>query len=368
MAPLALAARDAGHDVLVASGPDLARWAKSCGVEASSVGLEQADALRTAQSRYPGDWAAHMFTDVWVRSALPDLLALSASWRPELVVNEELEYAGVLLAAILGVPCVTHSWNEPVWPSEARRRARDLLTPVWAESLPERLVRTTGEMYLDACPEPLQSDEIAEIEGVFPVRPVPFDGPPIDAPAWLAGLPRPAVYVTLGTVPVFSTPERLRLIVDAIAPTVGAVVVTTGPNPVEALGEIAPNVRATHYLPQSLLLDAVDLVISQGGAGGTLGALLYGLPHLVLPLGRQSQLRLARSIQQTGAGLSLDAGQQDQASIRAAATELLQNPTYRAAATRLGRELHNRPSPAEVVAILVQSYRGRDGGLAKPDI
>ena len=84
MAPLALAARKAGHDVLLASGPDLARWAKSCGLEASSVGLEQADALRAAQSRYPGDWSAHMFTDVWVGSALPDLLALSASWRPEL--------------------------------------------------------------------------------------------------------------------------------------------------------------------------------------------------------------------------------------------------------------------------------------------
>ena len=367
MAPLALAAREAGHDVLVASGPDLARWAESCGLEASSVGLEQADALRAAQSRHPGDWSAHMFTDVWVGSALPDLLVLSASWRPELVVHEELEYAGVLLAAILGIPCVTHSWHEPVWPSEARRRARQLLTPVWAEHLPERPVRTSGEMYLDACPAPLQSDEIAEIEGVFPVRPVPFDGPTVDAPAWLADLPRPAVYVTLGTVPVFSTPERLRLIVEAVAPTVGAVVVTTGPNPVEALGDIAPNVRATPYLPQSLLLDRVDLLISQGGAGGTLGALLHGLPHLVLPLGRQSQLRLARSIEHAGAGLSLDPGAQDQASIRAATTELLQNPTFKAAATRLGRELHNRPSPAEVVAVLVQSYGGRFGGFAKPE-
>lgn len=308
-----------------------------------------------------------MFTDVWVRSALPDLLALSISWRPELVVHEELEYAGVLLAAILGVPCVTHSWHEPVWPSEGRRIARQLLTPVWAENLPERPVRTSGEMYLDACPAPLQSDEIAEIEGVFPVRPVPFDGPPLDSPAWLDDLPRPAVYVTLGTVPVFSTPERLRLIVDAVAPTFGAVVVTTGPNSVESLGDIAPNVRATPYLPQSLVLDRVDLVISQGGAGGTLGALLCGLPHLLLPLGRQSQLRLARSIQQTGAGLSLDPGEQDQASIRAASTALLQNPAYKAAATRLGRELHSRPSPAEVVAILVQSYDGRFGGFAKRD-
>jgi UDP:flavonoid glycosyltransferase YjiC (YdhE family) len=355
IAPLALAARDAGHDVLVASGPDLARWAESCGLEASSVGLEHTDARLAAQSRYSDDtWTPHMFTDIWVSSALPGLLALSDSWRPDLVVHEELEYAGVLLAAILGIPCVTHSWHAPVRPAAGRRRMQHLLIPVWAEYLPGRPVRTAGETYLDACPAPLQSDEITEIEGVIPVRPVPFDGPPVDAPVWLADLPRPAAYVTLGTVPVFSTPERLRLVVGAIAPLVAAVVVTTGPNAVGALGDAAPNMRATNYLPQSLVLDRVDLVVSQGGAGGTLGALLHGLPHLVLPQGGQSQISLARSIQQAGAGLSLDVAAQDTGSIRAAATALLQDPAYKAAATGIGIELQVRPSPAEVVAMLTR--------------
>ncbi len=355
LAPLALAARDAGHDVLVASGPDLAHWAESCGLKASSVGLEHTDARRVAQSRHSDDsWTPHMFTDIWVSSALPGLLALSASWRPDLVVHEELEYGGVLLAAILGIPCVTHSWHAPVRPAAGRRRMQQMLIPVWAAHLPGQPARTAGEIYLDACPAPLQSDEIAEIEGVIPVRPVPFDGPPVDGPAWLADLPRPAAYVTLGTVPVFSTPERLQLIVGAIAPLVAAVVVTTGPNPIDALGDLAPNVRATNYLPQSLLLDRVDLVVSQGGAGGTLGALLHGLPHLVLPQGGQSQISLARSIQHAGAGLSLDVAAQDKGSIGAAATALLQDPAYEATATRIGIELQGRPSPAEVVAMLVR--------------
>jgi len=227
-----------------------------------------------------------------------------------------------------------------------------MLGPVWSEHLPGRPARTAGEVYLDACPAPFQSDEIAEIEGVIPVRPVPFDGPPVDGPVWLADLPRPAAYVTLGTVPVFSTPERLRLIVGAVAPLVAAVVVTTGPNPVAALGRVAANIRATNYLPQSLLLDRVDLVVSQGGAGGTLGALLHGLPHLVLPQGGQSQISLGRSIQQASAGISLDVAAQDTESIRAAAAALLQDPAYKSAATRIGLELQVRPSPAEVVAML----------------
>jgi UDP:flavonoid glycosyltransferase YjiC (YdhE family) len=360
LAPLALAARDAGQGVRVASGPDLAEWIASCGLEASSVGPEHADASRVAQSRYPDDaWTPHMFTDVWVPSALRDLLALSASWPPDLVVHEELEYAGVLLAAILGIPCVTHSWHAPVRPAAGRQRMQQFLAPIWAEMLPGQPVRTAGEMYLDACPAPLQSDEISEIEGVLPVRPVPFDGPPIHVPTWLADLPRPAAYVTLGTVAVFSTPKHLKLVVEALASVVAAVVVTTGPNPVEALGDVARNVWAATYLPQSLVLDRVDLIVSHGGAGGTLGALLHGLPHLVLPQGGQSQISIARSIQQTGAGLGLDLAAQDTTSIRAAAVELLQDPAYKAAATRIGLDLSSRPSPDDVVAMLINAYSSR---------
>gem|GEM_PF-2570400 len=122
LAPLALAARDAGHDVRLAIGPDLVRWAKSCGIDAYPVGLGFDDVHQLARSRYPGDdWDMHMFTDIWVRAALPDLLASSATWQPELVVHEELECAGVLLATILGIPCVTHSWHAPVRPAASRR-------------------------------------------------------------------------------------------------------------------------------------------------------------------------------------------------------------------------------------------------------
>jgi UDP:flavonoid glycosyltransferase YjiC (YdhE family) len=358
LAPLALAAQDAGHDVRLASGPDLARWAEACGLETFPVGLGHDDIHRVAQSSHPGsDWVMHMFTGVWVRAALPDLLALSATWQPELVVSEEQEYAGVLLAAILGLPCVTHSWHAPVRPAAGRRELQELLLPVWAEYLPGRPARMYGDIYLDACPAPLQSNEIIDIEGVIPVRPVLFDGPTAETPAWLANLPRPAAYVTLGTVRLFSTSEVLRLVAGAVAPLVAAVALTTGPNPVETLGDMAPNVRAITYLPQSLVLDRVDLVVSQGGAGGTLGALVNGLPHLVLPQGGQSQDSAARVIQEIGAGLSLAEGAQDEASIRTAAAELLRDPSYRATAQRVGLELQDRPPPAEVVEILTHAHR-----------
>src|SRR5260370_7741558 len=94
----------------------------------------------------------------------------------------------------------------------------------------------------------------------------------------------------------------------------------------EATGEGAPNVGGPTSLPRSLLLDRVDLVVSQGGAGGTLGALLHGLPHLVLPQGAQSQISAAQSIQQIGAGLSLYSAPQTKTPIPSAPLPSLQHP------------------------------------------
>ena len=77
------------------------------------------------------------------------------------------------------------------------------------------------------------------------VRPGLFDGPPEPPRRVLRSLPRPAVYVTLGSVAVFSTPDLLAGIAAALAPHVASVVVTTGPNPVESLRRLPGNVQAS---------------------------------------------------------------------------------------------------------------------------
>jgi UDP:flavonoid glycosyltransferase YjiC (YdhE family) len=359
MAPLAKAAQAAGHEVRVASGPDLAAWAGQCGFDAVEVGLTQLDATRQAQHQFGDAWQAHLFTDVWVRSALPGLLEICAVWRPDVVTHEEEEYAAPLLADLLGLRCVTHSWHAPARPREGRDEAVALLAQVWAEHAPQSDVRRVGELYLDACPPPMQTEQIIEIAvadggpDVVRVRPVPFDGAGTGRPpAWLAALPRPAVYVTLGTVAVFSTPALLRTVVDAVSPLAAAVVVTTGPNPVGSLGRLPQNVHAEPYLPQSLVLGHVDLVVSQGGAGGTLGAIEHGLPHLMLPGDSQSQQSAAAAIDALGAGRALGRSDRDVPNIRSAASELLGDPSCRSAAAAIRAQLQTLPGPDEVVVLV----------------
>jgi UDP:flavonoid glycosyltransferase YjiC (YdhE family) len=354
VAPLAIAARNAGHEVRVATGPDLVDWVKRCGLDAHAIGLTQDEARRAAAERYSDATAGdHKFTDVWVSAALPGLVSLSDHWPPDLIVHEEEEYAALLLGEILGVPCVTHSWASPARPVELRERAAELLTPVWDAGMSGGRSRTTGELYLDACPPPFQTDAIASVgSDVLPVRPVPFDGPAADPPEWLATLPRPTAYVTLGTIPTFSSASFLRTILDGLDGVVASIVVTTGPNPVAELGELRTFVHAVQYLPQSLVLPNVDLMVSQAGAGGSVGALIYGLPHLALPQAAQSQISTAERIHDLGIGQRIFPGQQTSDAIGATARELLSDDRYAARSAEVAAELELLPSPAEVLQIV----------------
>ncbi len=350
IAPLAAAAVAAGHDVMVVSGADLCRWAAIAEFDTHAVGATQSeliDRVRTADGDVPSD---RMFTDVWVRAAFPAMLEVATAWRPDLVVHEEEEYAGPLVATMLGTPVVTHSWNSPIRPASERATAGRLLGSVWAEHCPGRPVRTTGDVYLDACPPPFQDhDAISHMSDVITVRPVSFPLPATTAPRFPPDLPRPAVYVTLGTVPVFSTPERLRHLVDALSPAVATVIVTTGPNPVASLGDLPSNVIAFEHLRQAEVLSNVDVVLSQGGAGGTLGAIEHGLPHLVIPFESQSQLALAAAVERVGAGHRLGPGQRDAATIRNAVLDLLTDPSYGQAATAILHDLRRLPSPNDIL-------------------
>lgn len=348
----------AGHQVRVATGSDIAAWSEQCGLFSHAVGLTQAEATSVAKDRYSGaDWAEHLFTDVWVESALHGMLEVAASWRPDLIVCEEEEYAGVLLAAMKEVPCVTHSWASPARPLAGRETALRLMAPIWERHLPGGTPRTSGQLYLDSCPPPMQSADISGIRNVVNVRPSTFDGPAHAPLGWNPGFARPAAYLTLGTVPVFSTAERLSHLAHAMAPHFATVVMTTGPNALESLPGLPANVRAFQYLQQSLVLGHVDLVVSQGGAGGTLGAVMNALPHLAIPQSAQSQVTVSRAIEALGLGISLDEHHRTEADIREAVRKLKEDSSYAVRAAEVRDELMRLPSPHEVVRLLEKTAK-----------
>ena len=111
--------------------------------------------------------------------------------------------------------------------------------------------------------------------------------------------------------------------------------------------------HAVEYLAQTRILPNVDLVVSHGGAGTSMGALAYGLPHLVMPGNAPSQQRNAMRTEAIGLGLCvpLDAGP---GRVRASVQHILTDPSFRAAGADARSSLERLPSVEESVRLVEQ--------------
>ena len=351
--PVALAAAVARHDVRVATGADLVGWVERCGAQAVAAGLSHDELVSSAMVLPPAQRAQHMFTTLAVPPMARDLLALVEQWSPDVLLHEEGEYAAPLVAALTGLPCLTHSWPSPARPATLRLRLDEALRPLWDAAGAPGCVRQVGSEYLDSCPPQLQGDGLAAVDAhVTPVRPTGFDGPPQSAPSWLAGLTRPAVYVTLGTEGAFSRPDLLQRVVDAAAPLPG-VVVSTGPHPVETVRVPHAGVHVVQYLPQSLVLPHVDAVVCHGGAGTSAAALVHGLPLLVLPGLAPSQQAVAARVEAAGLGLRLSWDDAGPHALEQAVRQVIDLPAHECRVA-----LEGLPGPVDVVDLLEHAVAG----------
>lgn len=353
--PIALAAVRGGHDVRVATGADRMEWVRRCGLAAHRAGLSLPELRERAAARGLAgpELPRQMFTSIAVPPLVDDLLPLIDEWRPDLLLHEEGEYAAPLVAALRDLPCVTHSWSAPARTAEGRALLDGPLHEVWEQYSLTGPARQVGRLYLDACPALLQLPDLTHVGApIVPVHPSGFDGPTQPAPTWLNALPRPAVYVTLGTEPAFSHPDLLQRLVDAAAAVAPGVVVTTGPHPAAAVVAPHADVHVAQYLPQSLVIPAVDAVVAHGGAGTTVGALLHGRPQLVVPGPAPSQQGSAGRVVAAGVGLRRDWADATPENLRTAVTELLERTDLRHAAQHVRDTLTALPKPDEVLALL----------------
>ena len=351
VAPLALALQRAGHDVRVATHAGFGRWVEACGLPILPAGRSLQD-MAAAAAAFDGDErAVRLFTTIAVPPLVSDVLAGLDRWRPDLVVSEEGEHAGPLIASVLNVPSATHSWPGPARPPDERRARSESLEGVWQSFRRQARPRLYGDLYLDCCPPPLQTGAVETIDNVLAMRPTLFDGPPTVPPPWLEDSVAPVVFVTLGTVPMFARPEILRLIVHSVTPEAGTVIAATGPHP-EGIIPPHPKVRRVRYLPLSVVLPVTDLVISHGGASTTVACILAGVPHLVVPQGAPSQHRAAASVVGLGVGYALDTVDVDSTKLATVAAEQLSDSRVRERIKAVRATVDGLPGPDEVAVHL----------------
>ncbi len=207
----------------------------------------------------------------------------------------------------------------------------------------------------------------------FPVERLPgrlhYVGPQLADPAqarpwtspWSAGDPRPLVAVAFSTTYQDHAPA-IQKVVDAAADLPVRTLVT--------LGEIrADEVRAADNaeLVPSASHDAVmreaAVVVTHGGHGTVMRALVNRLPMLIIPHGRDQGENAIR-VTERGAGLCLPASASRE-EIRKALAALLEEPAFANAASRLGAAVAEeaRRSPvADLLEELAERARSRACG------
>lgn len=304
LVPLAVAAREAGHDVHFAVGDHVHAALDGHGLRP----------FRPADSFY----------EIYADDLAPELDRL----KPDLVV---------------------HGWGVPGAAAAARAAG---IRGVWhgfGRLYPEGIGfdRPTFEVpHLDICPPSLQDPAFADADRI-PLRPVPY-AEPGPRPAARRG-PRPLVLLSLGTA--FGTPEVLANALRGLGGLDADVIAAAGA--VTVPGEIPENAIVRPWVAQAGLLPIVDLVVHHGGSGTMLGALTHGVPQLLLPQGAD-QFANADALVTAGAAIRLRPADGHADAIADAARTLLadRGGDHRAAARAIAEEIAAMPSPDEVVRTL----------------
>lgn len=354
--PLARALTAAGHEVTLASGTAAASIAEAAGIGFLAAGLDETDMIAAAASALPDQPAEKrgiaMFATIAAPALLHDLLPHLDRLAPDLIISEEGEWAGPVLAAILGVRAVVHGWGAPLWSTDELETIEAATGPLWRNHgvRPQTPAGLFDHVYLDACP-PLLQDPRTERLPRQTIRFEPFDsGQPL--PRSLQGpRARPLVYATLGTVPTFnSAPTILAAIADAIADLDVDAILTIGHNnDVHDLQPLPQNVHAQPHLSQVEALALSSVAITHGGAGSTLAALSFGVPLLLLPRGAPSQQRLADRCRQLGASIVLDREETTPAAIRNGLRRLLDDDHHQANAHQIRASMLAQPEATALV-------------------
>ena len=110
------------------------------------------------------------------------------------------------------------------------------------------------------------------------------------------------IYLSLGSLGSADVALMKRL-VDVLATTPHRFIVSKGPQHDEF--ELADNMVGAEFLPQTTIINQVDLVITHGGNNTTTESLHFGKPMIVLPL-FWDQYDNAQRIHELGFGIRLD--------------------------------------------------------------
>ncbi|SCG58642.1 activator-dependent family glycosyltransferase [Micromonospora halophytica] len=418
LVPLAWALRTAGHEVRVASPPELTETITQAGLTA--VAVERSGPIDTDPrvsellgrafmgaldfvrdfdytGQDPTTWnhrglldletiaSSVMYATMNSDVMIDQLVSYAQQWQPDLVIWEMFTFAGAVAARASGAAHARFVWG----PDGALRARQEMLrlsralpaehrqdpTAEWLDAclarhgsrFDEEMV--TGQWTIDITPPSMRLDVGVHTTGV---RYIPYNGPSV-VPAWLRTPPeRPRICLTLGltsrtdgqavdTLDAVLGSVSLGDLLDAVRDLDAEIVATIDPAAVVGV-DLPDNVRAVGFVPLNDLLPTCAVVLHQGGSGTRSTAEVHGVPQLMLT-DPWDALR-GQGVERMRAGLTLDRGELTADILRDSLQRLLKDPVFAEGAERVRRKVLAEPSPNDLVARLEQltdTHRDRVG-------
>ncbi|TWP47560.1 glycosyltransferase family 1 protein [Lentzea tibetensis] len=338
LVPAALALQRAGHRVVLATGPAVAD-------EVSRLGLP---VLVLPDVPSPGDMSAMgwrpevtgqlplpLFVGAFTGGFADALLHVARAWQPDLIVRENNEYGGQLVAEALGVP---HGVLDiaplltPLIPDLAAQldvlRSGAASAPVFtAGLLPERWyppeLRTPAHHYFRVGVPPAGGSDVPLVLASFGSN----------VHAMLATSSR-LLHITveaLGSLPV-------RAVV-----VVGDVASWDGPRP--------STVELVATVPQQELLGACSVFVTHAGYSGVRESLSAGVPVVAVPL-FADQPPNADRVAELGLGVQVEVAGLTAEALAAAVSRVLAGKSFRCAATDFRQDVLDLPPLSALAEVI----------------
>ena len=367
MVPIARAMASRGHEVRWALPEQVAGAVAEHGIEVIPIAGREPITPQEVIRRFPevAELAPRerpdaIFGKLFGAMATPPMLEglepVALDWRPHLVVADAAEFAGHIVAARLGIPSVTKGFG-PLLPEVRVASAAEEVAALWTSRglEPRPYGGAYDHLYIDIYPPEMQVEAGAHVPRRQLMQPVTADGAaaPSTLPLPEGRADSPFVYVTMGTV--FNDPEPLRRAVEGVRALDVRVLATVGPAADPAvLGDQPGHVVVERYVPQTAVLPHCDAVVSHGGSGTVLAALMLGLPQVCLPQGADQFLN-AEAVAASGAGVWITPASASADAIREAVATVLRDRSYRGAAQDVAASIAAMPPPEDVAAVLEDS-------------
>jgi MGT family glycosyltransferase len=384
-----------GHTVTVLGDPVTEPEVRALGVTDFRPWVDAPHHVtRSVEDDYTRDWEvrspigvlANLMDTLMVKPAplfAGETLAVIDDLRPDAVAASFTLLGSLMAAEARRVPCAVLVPNVVSLPAEGMPpfgtgfqpprgplgRARDralnaFVDRLWNKGLPElnRARASLGLEPLDRLLEQFERPErVLALTGAafdFPAAlpaNVRYVGPQLDDPGWAEpwsapdGDGRPLVLVAMSTT-FMDHVDLLQRAVTALGSLPVRGLVTTGPVVDPEQIDAPDGVTVVRSAPHREVLAHADVLLTHGGHGTVMKGLVAGVPIVCMPIGRDQPDNAARLVHR-GAGLKVSK-KASPAKVAAAVRQVLDDPSYRRRAARLGEQLRAEAESGAAVAEL----------------